>query len=101
MKTSIVFMKSKIYGIHLRKIYVNRFKNCYLIGFNGRIEYSITAGDENNDFEILPNGTIRTQHQLDRETVAAYNLVVIARDSAKEPEKRLSSTVQVYTYKYL
>lgn len=65
------------------------------IGNNGRIEYSITAGDDNNDFVILSNGTIRTQHALDRETIPMYNLVVTARDCAKEPEKRLSSTVQV------
>lgn len=68
------------------------------IGNNGRIEYSITAGDDNNDFVILPNGTIRTQHALDRETNPMYNLVVTARDCAKEPEKRLSSTVQVGFY---
>lgn len=67
----------------------------FFSGDNGRIEYSITAGDDNNDFLILPNGTIRTQHALDRETIPMYNLVVTARDSAKDPEKRLSSTVQV------
>lgn len=65
------------------------------IGNNGRIEYSITAGDDNNDFLMLQNGTIRTQRILDRETIPMYNLVVTARDSAKDPEKRLSSTVQV------
>lgn len=43
----------------------------------------------------MPNGTIRTEHALDRETIPVYNLVVTARDCAKEPEKRLSSTVQV------
>lgn len=43
----------------------------------------------------MPNGTIRTLHQLDRETISTYGLVVAARDCAKEPEKRLSSTVQV------
>ena len=32
---------------------------------------------------------------LDRETKNTYNLVVTAKDCAKEPEKRLSSTVQV------
>lgn len=69
----------------------------FCIGNNGRIEYSITAGDDNNDFVILSNGTIRTQHALDRETYSMYNLVVTARDCAKEPEKRLSSTVQVRT----
>jgi hypothetical protein len=32
---------------------------------------------------------------LDRETKSTYNLVVTARDSAKDVDKRLSSTVQV------
>lgn len=32
---------------------------------------------------------------LDRETKSTYNLVVTARDSAKDIDKRLSSTVQV------
>lgn len=66
-----------------------------IIGDNGRIEYSITAGDDNNDFEIVQNGTIYTKRMLDRETKNTYNLVVTAKDCAKEPEKRLSSTVQV------
>ncbi|XP_037925112.1 cadherin-related tumor suppressor [Hermetia illucens] len=65
-------------------------------GDNGRIEYSITSGDDNDDFEIATNGTIRTKRELDRETKNSYNLVVTAKDCAKEPEqKRLSSTVQV------
>ncbi|XP_058820979.1 cadherin-related tumor suppressor [Topomyia yanbarensis] len=64
-------------------------------GINGRIEYSITMGDENEDFRILHNGTIRTRRVLDRETKASYNLIVTAQDCAKEPERRLSSTVQV------
>uniref|UniRef100_A0A182PJ69 Cadherin-related tumor suppressor n=1 Tax=Anopheles epiroticus TaxID=199890 RepID=A0A182PJ69_9DIPT len=62
---------------------------------NGRIEYSITAGDDNEDFQIMNNGSIRTRRSLDRETKSSYSLVVTARDCAKEPEKRLSSTVQV------
>lgn len=66
-----------------------------IAGNNGRIEYSITAGDDNNDFEIIQNGTIRTRRLLDRETISAYNLVITAKDCAKEPEKQLSSTVQV------
>uniref|UniRef100_A0A182F4L6 Protocadherin-16 n=1 Tax=Anopheles albimanus TaxID=7167 RepID=A0A182F4L6_ANOAL len=64
-------------------------------GANGRVEYSITAGDEKEDFQIMPNGTIRTRRMLDRETKGTYNLVITAQDCAKEPEKRLSSTVQV------
>ncbi|CRL00707.1 CLUMA_CG013964, isoform A [Clunio marinus] len=63
-------------------------------GENGRIEYSITANDD-DDFEIVPNGTIYTKRMLDRETKSTYNLVVTARDCAKDIDKRLSSTVQV------
>uniref|UniRef100_A0A182JNV9 Cadherin domain-containing protein n=1 Tax=Anopheles christyi TaxID=43041 RepID=A0A182JNV9_9DIPT len=43
----------------------------------------------------MNNGTIRTRRSLDRETKSSYNLVVTARDCAKKPDKRLSSTVQV------
>ncbi|XP_052868798.1 cadherin-related tumor suppressor [Anopheles cruzii] len=64
-------------------------------GPNGRIEYSISAGDEQEDFQIMANGTIRTRRSLDRETKSVYNLVITAQDCAQEPEKRLSSTVQV------
>ncbi|XP_067625323.1 cadherin-related tumor suppressor-like [Eurosta solidaginis] len=64
-------------------------------GDNGRIEYAITSGDDNNDFEIAANGTIRTRRELDRETKSSYNLIVTARDCAKQPQQRLSSTVQV------
>lgn len=66
-----------------------------ILGYNGRIEYSITAGNDNADFEINENGTLRTRRILDRETTDTYNLIVTARDMAREPEKRLSSTVQV------
>lgn len=66
----------------------------FFTGDNGRIEYSITAGDD-DDFEIVPNGTIYTKRMLDRETKSTYNLVVTARDCAKDVDKRLSSTVQV------
>lgn len=55
----------------------------------------ITAGDDNNDFSIMTNGSIVTQHALDRETLPMYSLTITARDCAIEPEKRLSSTVQV------
>lgn len=75
------------------------FSSLWIAGHNGRIEYSITAGDDNNDFEIIQNGTIRTKRMLDRETISTYNLVITARDCAKEPERQLSSTVQV-SYKY-
>ncbi|XP_011183876.2 cadherin-related tumor suppressor [Zeugodacus cucurbitae] len=61
-------------------------------GDNGRIEYAITSGDDNNDFEIAANGTIRTRRELDRETKSSYNLIVTARDCAKE----FPTTTNVY-----
>ncbi|KAJ2950025.1 hypothetical protein O0L34_g11362 [Tuta absoluta] len=64
-------------------------------GLNGKLQYSITSGDESHDFKIASNGTIYTARLLDRETVPVYNLIVTARDSAKPPEPQLSSTVQV------
>ncbi|KAG7305888.1 hypothetical protein JYU34_008433 [Plutella xylostella] len=64
-------------------------------GFNGKLSYSITSGDDNQDFVIAENGTIYTRRLLDRETLPTYNLVVTARDSAVAPEPQLSSTVQV------
>lgn len=42
------------------------------VGNNGRIEYSIITGDDNNDFLILSNGTIRTQRILDRDERSEY-----------------------------
>ncbi|XP_063236115.1 cadherin-related tumor suppressor [Bacillus rossius redtenbacheri] len=64
-------------------------------GFNGRIEYSIAAGDEQGNFGIAPNGTVFTARALDRETSSLHNLVVMARDQARPPQTPLSATVQV------
>ncbi|CAH1977280.1 unnamed protein product [Acanthoscelides obtectus] len=64
-------------------------------GENGKIEYSISSGNENGDFEITKNGTIFTKRHLDRENQSLYNLLVIATDKAPIPEDRLSSSVQV------
>lgn len=82
-------------GMGEEKVY-NHHLFVFFAGDNGRIEFSITAGDDRNDFEITENGTIRTKRELDRETKTSYNLIVTAKDCAKEPtNKRLSSTVQV------
>lgn len=62
---------------------------------NGKIEYSITSGNEKGDFQITSNGTISTKRFLDREVQGLYNLVITATDQAIPPEKRLSSTMQV------
>lgn len=59
------------------------------------MKYSIEAGDDSNDFEILQNGTILTRNLLDRESKSGYNLIVRATDCAPDLERRLSSTVQV------
>lgn len=81
-------------------------KNSYVFvdnfpGLNGKLHYSITSGDENQDFAIADNGTIYTAKHLDRETLPLYNLIVTARDSAKPPEPQLSSTVQVNSILYM
>lgn len=47
---------------------------------------------------MAQNGTILTKRELDRETISTYNLVVTAKDCARQPEKRLSSTVQVMIF---
>ena len=60
--------------------------------------YSIIGGNDKEQFVITQNGTITTAKSLDRETQSLYNLVVMATDQAKPPEKRLSSTVQVLTF---
>nr|XP_018915731.1 PREDICTED: cadherin-related tumor suppressor [Bemisia tabaci] len=65
-------------------------------GDNGRLEYSISSGDDEGDLWIDPNnGTIVTQRLLDREVKSLYNLVVVVSDQAKPPQQRLSSSVQV------
>ncbi|XP_068141663.1 LOW QUALITY PROTEIN: cadherin-related tumor suppressor [Drosophila tropicalis] len=53
-------------------------------GNNGLIEYTISAGDDKNEFDISSNGTIRTRRQLDREQRGSYTLTVTARDCADE-----------------
>lgn len=65
------------------------------IGLNGKLEYTISGGDEKDQFAISSNGTISTKAPLDREDQSFYNLVVRASDMAMPPHARLSSTVQV------
>ncbi|TMS04323.1 Cadherin-23 [Larimichthys crocea] len=52
-------------------------------GLNGKVEYSITGGDHQNEFMISPvEGELRVRKdvELDRETTAFYNITVTARD---------------------
>uniref|UniRef100_A0A1A9W0E8 Cadherin domain-containing protein n=1 Tax=Glossina brevipalpis TaxID=37001 RepID=A0A1A9W0E8_9MUSC len=71
-------------------------------GDNGRIEYTITSGDDNNDFEIFSNGTIRTRHLLDRETKIGhkkiniqilYRVSIALKDVNDEEPRFVSSNV--------
>ncbi|KAJ8359792.1 hypothetical protein SKAU_G00163170 [Synaphobranchus kaupii] len=64
-------------------------------GLNGKVEYSITAGDPENEFVISPvEGELRVRRdvELDRETMPFYNITVTARDLGS-PSR--SSTVVV------
>ncbi|KAL2082877.1 hypothetical protein ACEWY4_020650 [Coilia grayii] len=65
-------------------------------GPNGKVEYSITAGDPNNEFVVSPvEGELRVRRdvELDRETTPAYNITITARDLGTPPR---SSTVVVW-----
>lgn len=62
---------------------------------NGKVIYTIVSGDEDNDFDIAPNGTVYTKKSLDRERKSLYNLILKATDSPPPPARALSSTVQV------
>ena len=70
-------------------------------GDNGKVIYVIASGDDNNDFDIAPNGTVYTKKLLDRESKPLYNLVLSAIDSPAPPARPLSSTVQVHFIYFL
>ncbi|XP_069741657.1 cadherin-23 isoform X3 [Narcine bancroftii] len=64
-------------------------------GPNGQVEYSIVAGDPLNEFIISPvEGELRVRRdaELDRESVAFYNITIMGKDRGTPP---LSSTVLV------
>ncbi|XP_066549284.1 cadherin-23 [Amia ocellicauda] len=64
-------------------------------GLNGQVEYSITAGDPQNEFVVSPvEGELRVRRdaELDRENIPFYNITVTARDLGTPPR---SSTVLV------
>ncbi|XP_027861757.1 cadherin-23 isoform X2 [Xiphophorus couchianus] len=67
-------------------------------GLNGKVEYSITGGDNQNEFMISPvEGELRVRRdvELDRETTAFYNITVTARDLGT-PSRNSSVVVGVY-----
>ncbi|KAJ8014075.1 hypothetical protein DPEC_G00036490 [Dallia pectoralis] len=52
-------------------------------GLNGKVEYSIVAGDPQNEFVVSPvDGELRVRRdvELDRETTSVYNITVMAKD---------------------
>ncbi|XP_076141861.1 cadherin-23 [Alosa pseudoharengus] len=64
-------------------------------GLNGKVEYTITAGDLKNEFVVSPvEGELRVRRdvELDRETTPSYNITITARDLGSPPR---SSTVVV------
>lgn len=64
-------------------------------GDNGRVVYTIVAGDDDGDFGVAANGTLFTRRPLDRERKSLYNLVLSATDNPLPPARPLSSVVQV------
>ncbi|XP_071009786.1 cadherin-23 [Oncorhynchus clarkii lewisi] len=61
-------------------------------GLNGKVEYSITAGDPQNEFVISPvEGELRVRRdvELDRETTPFYNITVMAKDLGKPPRSSM------------
>lgn len=63
------------------------------LGPNGDLEYRITAGDPDGDFKLhASSGALSTSRGLDRESIAEYNLEVVATDKGTPA---LSTTVTV------
>ena len=76
-------------GVSVVKVFANDDD----IGQNKEVTYTITTGNEEGTFKInKTTGLITLNHTLDRETKAAYRLVVTATDHGILP---LSSSVDV------
>nr|XP_015817127.2 protocadherin-16 [Nothobranchius furzeri] len=64
-------------------------------GPGGELEYRITAGDPDGDFQLHPGtGALSTSRNLDREKKAEYNLDVVAMDRGS-PALSATAAVQV------
>ena len=64
-------------------------------GLDGILTYSITSGNEDNNFGINPStGIITVKNELDYETVGRYSLVIRVSDNAP-PTQRLSTVAKV------
>nr|XP_043897629.1 protocadherin-16 [Solea senegalensis] len=64
-------------------------------GPGGELEYRITAGDSQGDFQLdLSSGALSTSRGLDRETKAEYALEVVATDRGS-PALSTTATVEV------
>ncbi|XP_072302038.1 protocadherin-16 [Eucyclogobius newberryi] len=65
------------------------------LGLNGELEYRITGGDPDGDFQLhASTGALSTSQALDRETTAEYNLEVVATDKGS-PAQSTTVTVNV------
>ncbi|XP_068597669.1 cadherin-23 [Brachionichthys hirsutus] len=67
-------------------------------GLNGKVEYSISGGDPQNEFMVSPvEGELRVRKdvELDRETTPFYNITVTARDLGT-PSRNSSVVVGVH-----
>ncbi|KAM6985192.1 protocadherin-16 [Aplochiton taeniatus] len=64
-------------------------------GLNGELEYTISAGDPDRDFQLhSASGSLSTSWPLDRERKAGYTLEVVAVDRGR-PALSSTATVQV------
>ena len=62
-------------------------------GTNSELQFAISEGDENGDFEISVEdgvlGNIRNKRQFDRETTPVYNLIVTVSDKGQPPQSSI------------
>lgn len=64
-------------------------------GLNSALVYSITRGNDNQEFRISKQGTLLTSSFLDREKIAHYSLQITVADSAIIPSQRHMSSTMV------
>ena len=69
-----------------------RFTNTYDCSFTFRLSYSITSGNTNTDFHILPSdGRLQVINGLDREVTPSYTLFIEVRDNGSPARSATTS----------
>lgn len=63
---------------------------------NGYVTYRLDKESEDLPFQILPDGTVKTQGILDREAKDKYEFVVVATDNGVDERRSGSASVTVY-----